>query len=354
MLGPPRDESMRDRDIASAWYGRGATRVEADRLVARLEELGLVRRDDRRRARVWVLAPSETAALPDDAALEERLKADNFKGRLYELCMKLRCARPETAFSTEGAYHVASMRLELDGQALDSGPHRAATRKAAEQLAAARMLAIVEERTRPADHTPVDEQRAAQLRAANPKGRLLERCAAGKAEAPAFESRPVDGGYVARVSLGLDGSRTVSSGWHAAGSLRLAEQAAADELLASLDGAGDGAGSAPDAPVASPVASPAAVPDGAPAPPPSAAAGRDARMVLNEMRQVGLLRDFGYALRGREGPSHQPVFTVAAWAVDPEGARIEGPDCDAPSRKAAERAAAEGLLAALGARGSTG
>ena len=36
-------------------------------------------------------------------------------------------------------------------------------------------------------------------------------------------------------------------------------------------------------------------------------------MRLNELRQVGVIDDFGYELLERSGPSHQPIFVMGAW-----------------------------------------
>jgi dsRNA-specific ribonuclease len=63
------------------------------------------------------------------------------------------------------------------------------------------------------------------------------------------------------------------------------------------------------------------------------------------------LASFGYCLVAQGGPSHQPLFTVAAWAELPGGERLEGKAVEAPSKKAAERAAASERVAVLSDRG---
>jgi Cft2 family RNA processing exonuclease/dsRNA-specific ribonuclease len=339
ILGPPRDESLRERDIARSWFGRPTTRAQTGRLISRLEEMGLVRRDDRRRSRVWVNAPDESPLLVEEATLEQRLKVENPKGKLLELCMKLRCGPPATDVSVDGAYHVAEMTLEFPGEVLTSGRARAASRKAAEQLAAAVLLELAEARTRPGDVTPVDETRAADLRSHNPKGRLLEWAAAHKAKAPEFESRPLSGGYAARVTVCRADGTEYSSHWYSARALTTAEQAAADEALPSISPA-TGATDAPPPDGAQIPSLPANVAPSAPG-----AAGRDARMVLNEMKQLGMLRDLGFDHHGQSGPSHCPVFTVVGWATDPDGTRHETDAVEGPSKKAAQRLAADRLLA---------
>ena len=57
--------------------------------------------------------------------------------------------------------------------------------------------------------------------------------------------------------------------------------------------------------------------------------------------------DCGHELLDLAGPSHQPVFTMKAWAATSTGQRIETSPVQAPSKKAAQRLAAEHLLEVL-------
>ncbi|MBU0646787.1 hypothetical protein KJ611_04965, partial [Patescibacteria group bacterium] len=106
---------------------------------------------------------------------------------------------------------------------------------------------------------------------------------------------------------------------------------------------------APGQPAVAPDA--AAQPDAAPL---DATSRPEARMVLNELRQNGIVVDFGYELRDHRGPSHQPVFVVVAWATTRDGSRLEGEPAEAPSKKAAQRDAAERLLDRLSEHGLLG
>jgi Cft2 family RNA processing exonuclease/dsRNA-specific ribonuclease len=312
LLGPPGDEPLRDRAISEAWYGDGVSSEEVQQLVTRLEALGLVRRDDRRRNRLWVLAPQE------EAVIERDLKEQNPKGELLELCMRIRCAAPTTEASVEGAFHVSVMTLEHASKALRTSPHRASSRKLSEQLAAREMLGLLDEMLEIKDACVVDDDLAAALQEVNPKGKLLERCARERRGTPQFEQRPSRSGYAVQAVVDV-----LRSHVHVSRQLKLAEQAAAAELLVLLSGDQE-----------------TVVPAVAEAPP----ARGDARMRLNELRQVGVLEGFGYELIERRGPSHQPVFVVVAWAEAGSFGRIESARTEARSKKDAERAAAEGLM----------
>jgi Cft2 family RNA processing exonuclease/dsRNA-specific ribonuclease len=323
LLGPPGDEPIRDRAISEAWYGDGVSSEEVQQLVTRLEGLGLVRRDDRRRNWLWVLAPQETDAFPDEAALERDLKEQNPKGELLELCMRIRCAAPTTEASVEGAFHVSVMSLEYASKLLRTSPQRASSRKLSEQLAARELLGLLDEMLEIKDACVVDDDLAAALQEVNPKGKLLERCLRERRGTPQFEQRPNRRGYAVQAVVDV-----LRSHFHVSRQLKLAEHAAAAELLVLLSG---------DQETVVPV------PAVAPSRPPRG----DARMRLNELRQVGLLEGFGYELIERRGPSHQPVFVVVAWAEAGSLGRIESAETEARSKKEAERAAAEGLMVRL-------
>ena len=357
LLGPPGNRPLAVRDVAGAWFGRRVPRLQAEALASQFERLGLVRRDDNRRGRLWVLAPGESDLFPEEAALERELKAANPKGRLLELCMRLRCDPPEVAFEVEGAFHVAVMSLEYDGRELRSAAHRAASRRTAEQLAAAEMLELFREESGGGEDafTRVDGERARQLRAANPKGRLLELCAARRRPAPEFELRAHPDGYAIRALM--PGGAGPASGWFVAARRKTAEGAAAAELLELLEletpPAGEESSAAERQDESGSEASPRPEASAsAPAPgAPSAGAALDARALLNEMLQQGLIAGFGYDESPPEGPAHRPVFRAAGWADLTAGRRLEGAPVEGPSRKAARREAAAALVDALAADG---
>lgn len=74
-------------------------------------------------------------------------------------------------------------------------------------------------------------------------------------------------------------------------------------------------------------------------------------MLLNELRQLGIIADFGYRIEDRRGPVHQPVFVIVAWARLPDGSTLEGDACESGSKKSAERDAADRLASRLATAG---
>lgn len=323
LLGPPGPEPLLDRLVAQGWFGAEVSSADVQDLVTRLENLGLVRRDDRRRNRVWVLAPLETDAYPDEAGLELELKSENPKGELLELCMRMRWDPPIVESRVEGAYHLTTMTLVCGDRRLCTQEQRASSRKVSEQLAARQMLKELEGALESKDAFEVEEEIAAALMGVNPKGKLIERCTQEGWAVPCFGQHFSRRGYAVDVAVGVHRSHI-----HVARQLKLAEQAAAAELLALLS---KGA---------------LRVQEREEVEAKPAARGGDARMRLNELRQLGVVEDFGYDVVDRRGPSHQPVFVVVAWANVPEG-RVEGTAVEARSKKQGEREAAEALLERL-------
>jgi dsRNA-specific ribonuclease len=300
-----------------------------------LEDVGLVRRDDQHRDRLWVLGPLDTTLFPVEAELEEQLKRTNPKGRLLEFCTRTRIELPQTASEAQGAFYRVTMSLSYQGETLSSGPQQAASKKAAEQLAAQALLEIVSQRTAATDVSRVSAAEIARLQAANPKGQLWEWCAQKKWPAPRFEQQADLEGYCVRAVLTLDKDESLVSAWHSAATSKVAEQAAAEALLQVLQRRPTG-----DQPEVAATT---------PEPP----AGVNAAARLNELKQAGILQSTGYEVIQQDGPSHQPVFTLVAWATTPDGQTSVTAPVSAPSKKAGQRAAAERLLELLAERGIT-
>ncbi len=187
LLGPAGEAPLRAAAVAEAWFGQPVDRTTADQLARVLEAAGLVRRDDHRRDRLGVLGVHETGLFPDEAEREEQLNKANPKGRLLEFCSRMRIDPPATEVETQGAFYEARMSLDYAGRRLDSGPHRAASKKTAEQMAAATLLAAIAEDKDTGETRRVADVEAARLQAANPKGRLLEWCTQLKNPLPNFQ-----------------------------------------------------------------------------------------------------------------------------------------------------------------------
>ncbi len=125
LLGPPGGAALRAAAVAEAWFGTAVDRATAERFARVLESAGLVRRDDHQRDRLWVLGVQESTLFPDEAVLEESLKLANPKGKLLELCMRMRVEPPQTVVQPQGAFYAAVMTMHHAGEELTSGLCRA-------------------------------------------------------------------------------------------------------------------------------------------------------------------------------------------------------------------------------------
>ena len=296
LLGPAGGPPVQATAVAEAWFGQPVDRATADRFARVLEGIGLVRRDDDRRDRLWVLGPQETHLFPEEAALEEELKRANPKGRLLEMCARMRIDPPQTETEPQGPFYRANMSLGYQGETLMSGPRQAASKKTAEQLAAQALLELLSKRSSLPDMASVSEEDLSRLQLANPKGQLLEWCTKKRWASPQFEQQGNPRGYQVRAVLHGDNDERFCSGWYVAASLKAAEQAAAADVLNVLrrrpdEGHDNLSTAGPERPVCE----------------------FNAPMALNELKQNGILESFGYDAVQEGGPSHQPVFSIVAW-----------------------------------------
>ncbi len=342
LLGPPAGTPLRAAAVAEAWFGQVADRATVEKFSRVLESVGLVRRDDHHRNRLWVLGVQETHLFPDEAELEESLKQANPKGRLLEYCMRMRIEPPVVDIQPVGAFHEARMSLLCQGETLDSGPCQAASKKTAEQQAAQVLWDMVSLRNDAETVVQVTQDDAIRLQSANPKGRLLEWCAKHKAVPPEFQQTASPAGYRVRGQLSLSHQNDIFTVWYDGSKLKVCEQAAAEAMLRQLPQELP----APTLPEAAVVHAP----QESAAQPPS---GRNAAMVLNELCQVGLLQAVGYDVLDQTGPSHQPTFAIVAWAKTSAGDMIRAEPVHAPSKKSGQREAADRLLDLLVANGLT-
>ena len=137
-------------------------------------------------------------------------------------------------------------------------------------------------------------------------------------------------------------SEEIGTAWYVAQKLKVAEQAAAEDVLGRL----------PEEPEAE--APLVAAPFPVPAETATDTSGdRNPGLVLNELTQAGLLTGTGYELLDQSGPSHQPTFVVVAWAKLPDGRLIQTEPAQGTSKKAAQRAAGGRLVDSLVKEGVT-
>jgi dsRNA-specific ribonuclease len=334
LLGPPGGAALRAATVAEAWFGQAVDRTTVEHFARVLESVGLVRRDDHQRDRLWVLGVQESSLFPDEAELEESLKQANPKGRLLEFCMRMRIEPPVTDLQQEGAFFVATMSVRHAGETLDSGPCRAAAKKTAEQQAAQTLLDMIASRDRAEEVVQVTPEDSVRLQSCNPKGRLLEWCARHRLTAPHFQQDASPAGYRVRGRLSLGTGEDIVTPWYDAAKPKLGEQAAAEAMLHQL----------PDEPVAAQSQSQAAPQAPVQMMPPVDSGGRNPAMALNELCQVGILQAAGYEVLDQTGPSHQPTFSVVAWATTPDGTTFRTDPIQAPSKKSGQRLAAEQLF----------
>lgn len=342
LLGPAGEAPLRAAAVAEAWFGQVVDRTTIEQFARVLETVGLVRRDDHRRDRLWVLGVHETGLFPEEAELDEQLKQANPKGRLLEFCMRMQIDPPATEMESQGAFFEARMTLDQGGRILDSGRFRAASKKTAEQMAAQALLAMVAQHEADHEILRVTEEEATRLQTINPKGRLLERCAKAKLPAPRFEQDASPEGYRIRAVLSLSEQEEIRTPWFVAQKLKTAEQAAAEAALQQLPTEPTPETPQPQAGIQEPTA-----------PMPETPTGRNPGMVLNELTQAGLLGGSGFDLLDQSGPSHQPTFVVVAWTRLLDGRTLRTEPAHAPSKKAAQRLAGESMVALLVEEGIT-
>jgi Cft2 family RNA processing exonuclease/dsRNA-specific ribonuclease len=346
LIGPATGEPLRATRLAKAWFGKPVAPVLQDRFVQQLEQTGLVRRDDHRRNLLWPL--TQVAATPEPSAQErllaETLKVENPKGKLLEWCMRRRLGSPTLRESTDAdSRFVMELELEIQGERVSSGPHRALAKKVAEQLAAKTLLESLSRQEQTVEAISVSEAQQLSLEQQNPKGKLLEFCAQRKWSPPKFQTEAMVEGYRCGVTIALPGGARLHTKLFLAARAKVAEQAAAAALYDQLVTWEQNRPDEPTVSVDHQAGAPAAIPispDAAPQRP-------DARVQLNQWRQQQHLVNFGYELMDHHGPSHQPVFVMMAWAELPGGDRRITAPVTAGSKKEAQLAAASALRALL-------
>ncbi len=343
LIGPATGEPLRADKLADAWFGRRVAAFRRERFLQQLEALGLVRRDDHRRGILWAQTQASMPAepTPEELQLAEALKVENPKGKLLEWCMRRRLERPEMQEqSDDTGWHMVDMALEIEGERVSSGPQRAYTKKTAEQLAAKVLLDQLSSEEQTVEAVEIGDAEQAVLEHQNPKGRLLEFCAQRKLPNPRFDVVAVVGGFRCVATLAPSGGEVLETEPFQAVRAKVAEQAAAAALYEQLHA------SKPKRSKKS------AAPEASTAPADLGPQRPDARMQLNEWRQTKHLVSFGYDLIDHQGPSHQPVFVMTAWAELPGGHRCTTEPITAGSKKEAQMVAADALRAALEADAS--
>jgi Cft2 family RNA processing exonuclease/dsRNA-specific ribonuclease len=338
IIGPVGQTPVKASDAAQLWFGCKTDAATIDMFVHRLEELGLVKRDDIRRTFFHVLSSSDTQTGSEEFQIECRLKDENPKGKLLEYCMKRKIPFPVFEVTVDNGYHYAVAKLVIGDKEIVSKQYRAMAKKSSEQLAAEDLLAQL-----PSDATTttvyadtnadyqeeiieIDNQGGEHLRSDNHKGKLYEFCAANKIRVPALHHKNQSGMYLVKLK---DRRSTFETAWFSSSSKIVSEQAASEAFLShvkadqereSFKNNGDTETDRSDK------------------------TGSDPRPIINKLVQTKQILDFGYDLKNTEQVENQTLFTVCAWAILPDNTRIESPCHSALSKKEAQYRAASEIL----------
>ena len=341
LLGPP-GAPVNGGRIAQEWFGSPPTSQLLGAFIARLEELGLIARDDKRRAMLWVLAPGESEALKAEAELEESLKVENPKGRLLELCQHFKIDPPTFERHIRGAYYVSQVHLQLEGQTHSSEPWKAASQKAADELSARALLKKLIEVSGAPEIIQVSPHHKAQLSTKNPKGDLLELLVKRRDLKLRLEALPSPGGFRAQAHLKISAERSLETACFVAPQKKLSEQAAAEAMLKLIK---KSQLLEKDSQAALELEKLKALEKL------QKRQQRDPRVRLNEASLRHFIYDFGYGTPEISGPIHQLSFSLSAWAISSKAELIEGPKVQAAGKKDAQKLAADELLSVLFKRG---
>lgn len=336
ILGPPSSLPVKGSKIADLWFG---TRVKAqfiEELVCRLVDLGLVRRDDEKSYMLWVLTPLQSGSLHEEAAIAERMKKENPKGRLLEYCMKQNIPFPVTEWNTEGAFHRVSMVLEVHNFRYVS-IQKASEKAVAEQLAAEDILVscISRDSSEIGEAKHISEEDASALKLSNPKGALLEYCMKQHINPPQFEFRVIGTEWCCRAILESE-SRGVVSNWYQSKAKTTAQQGAAAEILTTCNKNGN---STDPQSVVTPDSVNLHMKNSQ-----SSESDTDPKLTLSILKKRLYIIDFGFDQLATSGPPHAPEFSISAWAKLPDESTIESSSKTGRTKKEAERKAAREIV----------
>jgi len=339
ILGPPSSIPLKGSKIADMWFSGRVKAENIEKLVCRLVDLGVVRRDDEKANLLWVLKPSESGSLQDEAALAEQVKAENPKGKLLEYCMKQNIPPPVTQWGIDGGFHSAKMELTVNDTRYES-VQKAAERSVAEQLAAREILALCISRdSQEIGETKfISEEQANAFKAANPKGALLEYCMKQHISPPQFEFRVIGAEWCCRAILQIDSVQKISN-WYRSKVKTTAQHGAASEILAACNDKKE----CTDIPVNNSSHVKEEAQDYY-----SAETRTDPRQTLNILKKRKYILDFGFSTPENTGPVHAPVFWTKAWAKLPDESIIESSSKSGRTKKEAERNAAGDMVDLIG------
>lgn len=333
IIGPPGNAPVKASDASQLWFGCKKDAATIDLFVQRLEEFGLIKRDDVRRTLFHVLPSVEVQSGSEELQIECRLKDENPKGKLLEHCMKRKIEFPLFESTLDDGYHCTVAKMTFENNVLISKPGKALSKKTSEQLAAEDLLTQLQARgsstateiTECSEETvEIDDTGKERLKIYNPKGKLYEFCAANRVKIPALFHKMHSGMHLVKMK---DRRGTFETAWFSSSAKMLSEQAASEAFLNYIITADTCVSGNSDDDTSQ-----------------VSKSGSDPRTIINKLLQTKQLLDFGYLLKSTEQVDRQTLFTLCAWAVLPDNARIESSNLSSLSKKEAQYRAASELL----------
>jgi len=327
MLGANSDKPISARDIAKRIFGQLTNPRLINMLAEWLEVIKIARRDDNNRMLLWILPPPESQL--ESNSEEELLKKENPKGKLLEMCSRLKIEPPSIKISKINKYYQAIITLNYFGETIVSSPHYASSDKIAEHKASNEIIKIIEQKQLldKENIIIVKDEDVPSLKANNFKGKLFEWCQANKIKIPTFEKRITAAGYNIKAVLINDDRHNIESKWHAHPNIKIAEHSACKELLSICHKLNKDI---------SPKKEKTQKEDDI--------IINDPRSILNHLKQKGEILEFDLSCVTQTGPPHIPIFNIIASAVLPDGTKISTKSLQAHSKKEAQKIAALELI----------
>ena len=262
----------------------------------------------------------------------EKLKKENPKGELFTMCQSAKIGRPRTFFKRKGGLYELQFKMSINGKEIKSDFYLHKSKKITEHLAAKEMISKIKKELQSSlpstdnidDLILIDKELAEELRSINPKGRLLELLMQTQMEIPKYHFSPMGGLFRVYGEIKINDGTITRSKIYQTSQKKMGEQAICQEFLKLLETLTP---SKEDRPIVE-----------------IKGQNENPLMILNELKQQAIIKEFGIDLLKKSGDSHCPMFTMIAWVVDKNGERILGDYQSAPSKKVCKNLAAYSLI----------
>ena len=221
-------------------------------------------------------------------------------------------------------------QLNRNGEIISSDPQFAYSETMVKQLAAQSLLNKITKIVMPENCMTLSTDEEQELKLENPKGQLLEFCSANQLRKPKFKTEAVPNGFTGSAFLTLYDQSCIESGIYFAPNQKSVDHAACKELLAKIKHY-----------LQNPEAAVITCTDYPSVPVSHKKQVVDRRNDLNQMKQMGVLLDFGYELLERKGTPHEPVFTMQGWFEVPDSPKRVTGQVTAGSKKECQKLCAD-------------